>query len=288
MDPVVSAEHLRALRYIALVERGGGRLLDSQIDLYIETEPPSQDTWAVAWHTSRMSRLLVRGGYGLSTHADFMESLGWIRPEKWDGPRLSSIGHAIVRASEEADVAEPEGVVLLSPDDPLNLGVLTAEVAAAKGGALVDPYFDDRLVAWLANSTSIARVLMCRSVEACDALSYYLGGLERAGRKIDFRILPRGSLHDRYLIGEDGKVSMIGASLNGLHRNFTAIIEVPEPGAAAIRGEVDRKWGDALPVTPVADIKAPLPQPHAKEKAVPTQEESPEPRVPNAEGAEPK
>ena len=255
MDPVVSAEHLRALRYIALVERGGGRLLDSQIDLYIETEPPSQDTWAVAWHTSRMSRLLVRGGYGLSTHADFMESLGWIRPEKWDGPRLSSIGHAIVRASEEADVAEPEGVVLLSPDDPLNLGVLTAEVAAAKGGALV---------------------------------SYYLGGLERAGRKIDFRILPRGSLHDRYLIGEDGKVSMIGASLNGLHRNFTAIIEVPEPGAAAIRVEVDRKWGDALPVTPVADIKAPLPQPHAKEKAVPTQEESPEPRVPNAEGAEPK
>lgn len=62
-------------------------------------------------------------------------------------------------------------MVILSPDNPLNLGVLTREIVAAREGMLVDQYFDDQRVGWLADATSIARVLMSRSPDKGKSLA---------------------------------------------------------------------------------------------------------------------
>lgn len=234
-----------------------------QLNEFIEVDAPEiGKARLLAAGLSYQIQSLMRSAYEYKeAHVDYLKRMGWVIDE--NGCRLTRLGRAIVAASE-AEAAETEtsdGIVILSPDDPLNLGVLTAEVSAARAGLLVDPYFDDSLIDWLARSTSIARVLMCRKPDRCDALELYLGGLERTGRSVEFRILEPRRLHDRYLIGEDGKVSMIGASLNGLHRNFTAIIEVPAPGADAIRAEVEARWNEASPVEPVADIRRPIPEP---------------------------
>lgn len=53
---------------------------------------------------------------------------------------------------------------------------------------------------------------------------------------------------------------MIGASLNGLHRNFTALVRLPDPAAGAIRARVEEDWNRAARVEP-QDIKAELPVP---------------------------
>lgn len=259
MEIPIDPRYTTALRYIHAVDEGGGHLTDQNIDNYIECSAPSDQALYMR-STLAQFEALFRAAASGNQHASYMRTVGWINSRSV-GPRLTNIGRAIVTAIEKGGSSrssDPEGVVLLSPDDPLNLGVLTREVAAAKDGLLVDAYFSDELVSWLWQSTSITRVLMCRSDEKCTDLRLYLGGLERAGRQIEFRVLPRGELHDRYLIGADGKVSMIGASLNGLHRNFTAIIEVSDPGASAIRDYVNAKWNSAKRVEPQQDIRQPL------------------------------
>lgn len=263
MEPILHPAYLRALRYVALVERGGAAVSSRQLNEFIEVDAPEiGKARLLGAGLSYQLQSLMRSAYQYGeAHVDYLKRMGWVSDE--NGCRLTRVGRAIVAASEgEATGTETsDGIVILSPDDPLNLGALTADVSAGRAGLLVDPYFDDSLVDWLARSTSIARVLMCRREDKCDALKFYLGGLERTGRSVEFRILEPRRLHDRYLIGEDGKVSMIGASLNGLHRNFTAIIEVPSPGAEAIRAEVEARWNEASPVEPVADIRRPIPEP---------------------------
>lgn len=258
MDLPIDARYVTALRYIHAVDEGGGHLSDQNIDQFIECAAPSMQTLAMG--PLAQFGALIRVASTANQHASYMQAVGWINHHS-TGPRLTNVGRALVTVIEDnagSLDADPEGVVILSPNDPLNLGVLTREVSAAKEGLLVDAYFSDELVSWLWQSTSINRVLMCRSEEKCADLRLYLGGLERAGRELEFRVLPRGDLHDRYLIGADGKVSMIGASLNGLHRNFTAIVEIPDPGASAIRYQIDAKWHQAKRVEPQQDIRQPL------------------------------
>lgn len=128
---------------------------------------------------------------------------------------------------------------------------------------LVDPYFSDDLFEWLYSSTSLSRVLLCRRPENLTVLSLFLGGVERAGaRALEVRYLEPRELHDRYLVGRDGAVSMIGASLNGLHRNFTAIVRLPDPAGEAIRARVEEDWSRAARVEPQA-IRAELSVPEA-------------------------
>ena len=258
-EDVVSSDLLRVLRYIALVDEGGGSLSNSQIDAYANTESVELLTQAQAFPEFGLSAQtwrLLRFGTSSSTRAEVAEvaryfvKVGWIsQRESVGGRRLTSVGRALVKAMTTRKDDESEVAVVLSPDDPLNVGVLTREMQAAKEGLLVDPYFSDDLFEWLWRSTSLTRVLLCRRPEKLRVLEVLLGGLEQLDdRALEIRYLPPRSLHDRYVIGADQAVSMIGASLNGLHRNFTALVPMPDPSATAVREKMEQHWSKAIPV----------------------------------------
>ncbi len=255
-DPLIPERLLRALRYVDMVERGGGQLTDSKIEAFVSTPPPEPG------FLLSTERRLMRSFMFVQTEgiAEYMRDLGWISGQP---PRLTDVGRAIVNASHRDDgdlgPEEHEGeTVVLSPEDPLNLLSLTGAVGAAKSGMLVDPYFKDDYVLWLLESTSIERLLLCRARSERSRLALAAGAAEKLHRRIEIRCLPRSAVHDRYLISEDGSVSMIGASINGLHKHFTVIARVNEPGSSAIREYVERKWTEAEKIKPKADLSTSL------------------------------
>lgn len=229
-------------------------MTDRQINTYADTEPPKQQarSYAELLNVSSASSLFAAFGVNYAPQADlagYFAQVGWISNAS---PRkLTPVGRAVVKAVAAHAEVTVEAAVVLSPDDPLNLGLLTREIAAAKDGLLVDPYFSDDLFDWLYSSTSLSRVLLCRKPENLTVLGLFLGGLEQAGeRTLEVRHLPLRALHDRYVVGSDGAVSMIGASLNGLHRNFTALVRLPDPAAEAVRSRMEQEWARATKVVP--------------------------------------
>ncbi len=243
-DPAISAELLRALRYVELVERGGGRLTTHQIDAYVRAPLPSETTgWAGGWDT-----LYVLTGMQKRDYAAYMKALGWLRGDV--RVKLTEIGRAIVKAhtEPESNSGEGEAVTVLYPEDPMNLLTLTGAISSAKSGLLVDPYFKDGHFPWLVNSTSISRVLLCRKSSERGVIELAVGGALASGRELEVRCLPPKEVHDRYLIAEDGAVSIMGISLTGVQRHFSVIAPVPEPGAGAVRTFVEEHWRRAEPV----------------------------------------
>lgn len=250
-------EHLlRVLRYIDLVEHGGGHLTDRDIDVFSIAEVPESGAAGYFGNglSARLSTYALLSGSGVS---DYMRAVGWLTDMP---PRLTSAGRAIVAAAQESQdraADDAAGLAVLSPTDPLNLASLTRSIASARGGTLVDPYFTDDLFPWLIEATSIARVLLCREKAKRSVLGFYSGGAATSGRPLEIRCLGPRELHDRYLIAEDESVSMIGASLNGLHRNFTAIVPIPDPAATAVREYVRERWEEADPIEPRTELAQP-------------------------------
>jgi hypothetical protein len=264
-DPI--PDHvLRVLRYVALVEDGGARLTTFGIDRYAGQEVPAR--------VNLLDRLLASSNWfamnQMGSMADYFLRVGWLDPKTFG---LTSIGRAIVKATAERSEEAATSAVILSPSDPLNYAVLTREVAAARSGLLLDPYATFEYLAWLYQSTSIVRLLIGRDEngrrdsENQASMRLALGGIERAGgRALEVRQLPRDSLHDRVLIGEDDSVSLMGASLNGLHKNFTAIVPLPEPAATALREYVEGLWAKAVRLEPQPDLRQ---QPDLRPEAPP-------------------
>ena len=236
---LIPSDLVRALRYVGMLNNGGSGVADAHLDAWIALTPPGEIPILGATSlSSGIERLLMQS----RQYGGYLRSVGWA-----DGSPLwlTDAGRAIVRAHEQAApeaTDAPEGLVILSPENPLNLVTLTGAVAAAKAGMLVDPYFKDDLFPWLMDATSIDRVLLCRAASERTVLELIAGAAEAQGRALEIRCLPPRAQHDRYLMAEDGAVSTIGASLNGLHKHFTTIAPVPEPGAAAVRTFLDAQW----------------------------------------------
>lgn len=252
-DDLVPPHLLRALRYLELVERGDGSVDSIRLDLYVSTDPPNAG-WSYKSSLESLHSLLSAGLIGVS---DYLRRVGWIEDDiVWC--RLSDTGRAIVRASTaRSESDEGHGITVLSPSDPLNLLALTRAIAGAKAGTLVDPYFKDEHLTWLIEATSISKLLLGRKSDSAAALGLAIDAARGRGRSLEIRYLPPRTLHDRYLIAEDTSVSTIGASINGLNRNFTVLTPVPDPGAPAIRRFVEEQWKAATQVEAWDGLEAP-------------------------------
>jgi hypothetical protein len=53
------------------------------------------------------------------------------------------------------------------------------------------------------------------------------------------------ALHDRLIVGEDGEVWTLGASLNSVATTSTVVVPVPQAGADALRQQAEKLWADA-------------------------------------------
>jgi hypothetical protein len=245
---------LRVLRYVELVERGGVALSIVEIDRYADVEASPRVNMTIGAMTSLVSSNWFNMKQMQSIGEYFLQ-VGWLDRRSH---LLTSTSRAILRATADRTEEPATSAVILSPTDPLNLAVLTREVAGAKGGLLLDPYLPFEYLAWLYESTSIVRLLIGRRDRRDEldsqnqaSLRLALGGIARDNaRRLEVRQLSRDLLHDRLLLSEDGDVYLIGASLNGLHKNVTAIVPISEPAATAYRDQVEEWWATAVRVEP--------------------------------------
>lgn len=246
MNESLIPDHLlRVLQYIGLVDRGEGLLSNADIDAFASSPPPvSRIAMSSLESMMRIGFMLDRGT------ADYMQLVGWITPSPTT-PRLTSAGRALVKAlAPTVDEDQGESAVVLSPEDPLNLFSLTGAIAGARAGLLADPYFSDQQIAWLMETTSINRLLLCRKSKDRGLLEMAAGAIAQQSRSLEIRCLQPSGFHDRYMLSEDDAVSMLGASLNGLHKHFTVMVPVPEPGASAVRTYLAEKWEAAEVIMP--------------------------------------
>jgi hypothetical protein len=244
---LISNDLLRALPYLQLVNDAGAGLVPTHLDAWLNVTAPAEVT--LLDPLARQFELLIGRDHG---YANYLTTVGWAAG---DPMQITAVGRAVVRAHEGTGGTETEALVILSPRDPLNLVSLTSVMARAKEGMLVDPYLTDDLFPWLIEATSISRVLLCRDPAKRPTLALLAGAASATGRELEIRCLPRGELHDRYLVTSDGDVSVIGASLNGLHRHFTTISRLPSPGADVVNDHLQQRWEDAEPVIPQTDIR---------------------------------
>lgn len=251
-DEPITDSLLRVLRYAVLVEDGGSRLTEKLIDAFARTDPPAVGpvpmTTAALMRSMGMRNKLL--GASVESTVEYMKTVGWLRVDASREVVVTDVGRAVVRASVERNVDSDEGVVIISPDDPLNYAKVTRAFVDAGSGMLVDPYFKDEQLDWLYKDTRIEKILFCRKPDHLGMLELSVGGIRYRGgdRDLDLRYLPPKSLHDRYVFGADGSVSMLGCSLNGLRRNFTALIRLPPTATEAVRAEIEPLWEKATPI----------------------------------------
>ncbi len=158
--------------------------------------------------------------------------------------QLTELGRVFVRGLEAVGLAEPPesrvADVVLEPTDSLVYVHLTRVVANAGAGLLVDGYFKPEYVPWLVETTTLRRVLVSsRHAGAADDLKRMAVAVATVPNAATLEVRETNSmeLHDRCLVRADGTVQLLGASVNGVGKNLTAVIA---PDLAVMRVYRDR------------------------------------------------
>jgi len=233
----------RALAFIAACNGSGYSPARDEVDAWLR-EPVS--TGALAAAVMRFS-VVLEGAFGRGDTLDHLLKLGWITESPSLG--LTELGRALLGAAERAEPGEGEaGIVVLDREDPFAYARLMGHLTKAKQGLLVDPYFRIDQLMTILNGTTLARVLIskqhARSKEDRAALAVALDS-PSLPRHIDIRATSDPSLHDRLIVGEDGEVWTLGASLNSVATTSTVIVPVPQAGADALRQQAETLWHGA-------------------------------------------
>lgn len=251
------APHLvRAIMYIKVANDGGAYPSANALDLYAVTrEPYARRRVSIAGLTDFTDLIgTVRDAQPVSK---YMRKMDWIEDYS-TGIRLTPLGRGIALGllSEEnvTQDAEDEGYVL-SPDDPARYELLIRALNAAGGGMLIDPYLKADQVKWLCQATTLRRIVLSstkQGITVITAVSHVLGNLSNSlpEFQLEARTSADDRLHDRILVGEDDNVWQIGASLNGLDKNVTAIMRLPDSLLPQVREFAESIWSEASPLQP--------------------------------------
>jgi hypothetical protein len=68
--------------------------------------------------------------------------------------------------------------------------------------------------------------------------------------ELEVREINSPELHDRCLIHADGTLKLLGASVNGVGRNLTAVITPDADAMRVYRDRYEKLWSDATVVVP--------------------------------------
>lgn len=207
--------------------------------------------WFPHLDNPRSVRKLVRSA---ETPIDHMVRILWLSRSKNDRLEVARLGRAMLQTveNEVANLEDPT-VLYLSSDDPLAYPLLVGALSEADSGLLVDPWLKAEHVVTLHEHTTINRLLVGRGDRhrsANAAISLYLDSTEK-GEEVEVRM--SDELHDRLLITQDGAVSMLGTSLNGVGRKTTILLSVPQLAAGQLHDHYERLWQEAEVLYPRND-----------------------------------
>lgn len=176
--------------------------------------------------------------------AEHLEYLGWVTNAHT--LRLTELGKALLHAAEIDEASQPS-VLVLDNEDPLAYVELLGMLSDVKDVLLVDPYLDASELLDLTRFTGVERVLMGdKDKSKRTRVAAFLAKVPDP----EVEVRSCSGLHDRMIIAGDGRVWMIGASLNTVSRRKSPTILAPMPSEAAetLRELAERQWAGASPL----------------------------------------
>lgn len=252
---IASHTQHRALGFIDSCVRSGYRPLVSEIQAWLSA--PEARAAVVENFFTNLVRFSIAVSAGSRVVSDAEDTIDHLIRIKWiaknDGRvTLTDLGRALFRSAERSEVAEEDPVVLvLDSEDPFAYAKVIGHLARAGAGFLVDPYFRLEQLRAVLGSTSITRVLISKQYKHSNQIRSELTiALDSPSlpRPIEVRASASGTLHDRLIVGENGDVWILGASLNSIGTVNSVIAPIPSEGAIALRASAEDLWASAEPV----------------------------------------
>jgi hypothetical protein len=158
----------------------------------------------------------------------------------------------LLASAEIAESVETEGaVMMLDTEDQFAYAKLIGHLNQAGEGLLVDPYFRLPQLMTVLNGTNLSRILISKQHKSSKAdRAELMIALESPAlpRKIEIRASSDDALHDRLIVGDDGRVWVLGTSLNSVGHVNTALIPLPSTGSTPLRALAESLWENAEPV----------------------------------------
>jgi len=250
----------RALVYVSALNSVGVKPWTAAVDAYATTKEPKGE------REVKLGQLVSSWADVLGRYSTFHEGesvTAYLQAVWWasetDGQlELTEIGEGVVKALRAASIEDGDkneiGVTILSPEDPMRYAMLARDLAGAGAGLLIDPYFKESHVEWLASATTMQRVLVgSRTKGQKDELpmiAYRLGRVHASERKLEVRHTDSKNLHDRGFVAAEGEVSLLGTSLTGIAVHISAITPLPPQAAKPMRQHFERLWDAATVLNP--------------------------------------
>jgi hypothetical protein len=193
---------------------------------------------------------------------DYMLIVGWAEASN-DHVHLTMLGHAVLRGLDldaplgaSADRNDVVTDVTLEPTDALALVRLTRVMASAGAGLLADPYFKAEQVQLITETTSLRRILVssktveksAKRAESEQALIALALRTVPGASDLEVRSTDSREFHDRCVLAADGRVYLIGSSVNGIGKHLTAVITAPGDVAQFYRTKYEGFWAAASPI----------------------------------------
>jgi hypothetical protein len=252
----------RALAFVGACVRSGYKPTFEEVGLWLDKPRPLGGTLSGLLGGSIMATLATAFGDARITGNNQLKHLvmlGWIA-ESQGRLSITPLGRALLTSAEAVESAETEGVVMvLDTDDQFAYAKLIGHLNQAGEGLLVDPYFRLPQLMTILTGTSINRVLISKQhrTSRVDRAELTVALASPAlPRKIEIRASSDDAQHDRLIVGEDGKVWMLGSSLNSVGRVHTALVPLPFNESAPFRDRAQRLWDAAEPLLVADELAA--------------------------------
>ena len=257
MAELIDAIGRRALSYVVQLADQGYALTKEQFQVYA-THPERKHGSAIpkgllkdiSASGDMLKKLAGAFEYAPGeTVLDWFARLEWVRVEG-SLVRATALGRAVLAAAAKSESEiEPPTQISLSPSDELAYPRILGLIARAGPSSLVDGFFKPDNLRDIIQHTRVGRILVRPDEVLAATLAAAVKQLNPA-RELEIRASE--AFHDRFIIPDAGRISLIGTSLSGVGKRFSLSVEIDEDEAArAVRTAFEGAWSQAILVTRV-------------------------------------
>lgn len=256
VDFIDDRVHL-ALEYVSIANRSGAPL--ALTDLAAFANQPVPRPRQVSNIASDMAAIALRTLQYQTTPGEqieqFVTRTRWVIDDERNGLKLTRLGRAVLdyanRPPLQNDADEPL-TVTIDPEDKFAYSKVLGLIAAQGEGMLVDPYLTLDGLQDIVTASSTTRILTTdrNQRRRLSLIAHGLGVIENAP---EVRRVGASKLHDRFFIGDEGPVYVLGSSLNSIARRPGVITPIADAAASgAIRTAYEAIWAEGAPIEPSA------------------------------------
>lgn len=240
IPPIADDETHRALAYLVALDDVDYQPTTSEVDAYVKN--PTRGTTGGAFSGAFSAAIAIQaineGFYGRRhSMGDHLVTLQWAEYSE-GGYRLAVtvLGRAVARSlARTATQLDSVIEMFVDPNDPLAVARVVSQIAEGGPGLLVDPYFRVNELVDVFNHTEIDRVLTGPLIGTKELDRLRVAVPKLIGRALEVRVAPDKTVHDRYVIGDAGRVLMLGTSLGSVGRVASVVVPVTDVREALVR-----------------------------------------------------